>query len=149
MNFPKPVKRAKALRKRLKKQRATTRAKLIRECDEATRLLVKALAGDRCENCGAAPWLNNPLECAHGDGRAKTWALRWAHSNVFALCAKCHRDFGSHLGDFAAFREGLLSWDAWILVGQKVREKPKVSVAEMADVLVGLKRGVFLQGGRS
>ena len=140
---PKPMKVPRE-RKRLPRTKDSERGRLVRACDATCAALVKSLARFRCERC----WTKGPTDWAHGEGRAQAWTLRWAHSNTFSLCRECHQWASRESGAFDVWRDSLLAYDARLnLVRQKV-EPHRVDVARMQDILVCLKRGVFLQGDR-
>lgn len=141
--FPKPERRHPAARKRLNAQRASRRAKLVRQLDATCSVLVKSLAGYRCEWCGK----RGPLDWAHGEGRAQVWALRWSH-DTFSLCRECHRRSEWDSTWFGIWRETVLSSRARMRIAQLAQERPHVDEARMQDILIGLRRGIFLQGER-
>ena len=144
---PKPTKKPKA-RKRLPRTKDSERASLVRACDYECRYQVKRLALGCCEHCGCRPSVDNPLDWAHGDGRAQVWALRYAHSGTFALCRDCHRAFEQDRSAFLEFRRSMVSDFAWAQIETLKQARPRVGIEELKLILVDLKRSVFRQGER-
>lgn len=62
--------------------------------DRVFSLLVRELAGHRCQACGD-PAGQVKLECAHVVGR-RYRATRWLLDNARCLCHACHRFFTEH-----------------------------------------------------
>ena len=144
---PKPMKVPRE-RKRLPRTKDSERGRLVRACDAECRHLVKRLALYRCEcGCKGEPTNDNPLDWSHGYGRAQVWALRWAHSNTFALLRSCDRRL--HRLGFGAFQALMVSSPAWARVQRLEVKRPKVGMTHLLEILLGLRRGIFIQGGRT
>lgn len=145
---PKPLKRG----GRPKQFRDTERAKWIRRCDSECAFAVKFRAALKCEcGCYGLPSEGNPLDWSHGDGRAQVWELRWAHSNTFALLRDCDRRLHRTPETWEAYRRSMVVPTVWAQVQEleRTRDKNKhTSIERLKEIYAGLKRGVFVQGGR-
>jgi 5-methylcytosine-specific restriction endonuclease McrA len=81
--LPKPTKRGPKPKRRLRKYRKTSRAKLAREADKLWSLAVRKKG--QCELCGERKF----LQAAHGFSR-RYRGTRWVLLNGFCLCRGCH-----------------------------------------------------------
>lgn len=99
MELPKPVKREKKPKKRPRRQKKTSFAKLKRIAD--------ALAGALCRSRGSCesgrPEHKGSLQWAHGFSR-RYLSTRWDKRNGFCLCAGCHLYFTLRPHE----------WEAWM-----------------------------------
>ena len=82
---PKPPRRGPKAKKRVRRQKKTSRAKLAIEADRLWSLVVRKRGA--CEN--ARPECAGVLQAAHGFSR-RYRGTRWLPINGFCLCQGCH-----------------------------------------------------------
>ena len=85
--IPKPAKRPRKPRPRLRKRRKGSKAALAREADKLWSLIVRAKR--YCEGEPSGPACSGSLQAAHGFSR-RYRNTRWLLVNGFALCAAHH-----------------------------------------------------------
>jgi len=145
---PKPPRTLPAERRRIAALGRSDAARDRKTADDLCSGLVKGRASYSCEARGFAGvrCSRGPLDWAHGIGRKRgSRAVRWAHSNGFALCRAHHEVFGHDEAAFDAWRLAKLGPVVFNEVADRAREIHRVDVKA---VIWGLRRGVFIQGER-
>ena len=134
MILPKPAKRGPKAKKRVCRQKKTSRAKLAREADRLWSLVVRKRGA--CEN--ARPECAGVLQAAHGFSR-RYRGTRWLPINGFCLCQGCH----------VMFTHDPLGWDDFLRWqwGQRVydelktyaQDRGRLGVPDLEIIMHGLQ----------
>lgn len=140
-SIPKPTKRVKVTRTRLRKNRKSALAAGKRKLWEMFSAFVKERDGNACFSCGSSGLEGANWHAGHMFPAGGSSILRWHPLNVHSQCYRCNINLGGNGAEYASRFIEVYGIDQLMYLNEIKRQQMQWREPDIRELIEALKRG--------